>query len=136
MMLCVSTSTTSQEPFSTWSETQNQVRTKREIATTNNNNICVKLDTAERQQTTSTKLSGGGLTAAPVPAGIVVNGQVIGDKQIPPDGVIHTYFNRFGILHQALGVRLEVSTHDISVYQNNKWIKILWSEAASLKGTK
>lgn len=70
------------------------------------------------------------------PSGIVVNGQVIGDKKIPPDGVINTYFSRFGILHQALGVRLEVSTQDISVFQSGKWIKILWSEAASLKGTK
>ncbi|XP_075870501.1 inter-alpha-trypsin inhibitor heavy chain H3-like isoform X2 [Nelusetta ayraudi] len=67
-------------------------------------------------------------------SGIVVNGQVIGDKKIPPNGVINTYFSRFGILHQALGVRLEVSTQDISVFQDGKWIKILWSEAASLKG--
>lgn len=81
-------------------------------------------------------LSGGGLTEASVSSGIMVNGQVIGDKQIPPNGVINTYFSRFGILHQALGVRMEVSTHDISVFQNGKWIKILWSEAASLKGTK
>lgn len=84
----------------------------------------------------STKLSGGGITEAAVSSGITVNGQIIGDKQIPPDGVINTYFSRFGILHQALGVRLEVSTQDIAVFQDRKWIKIAWSEAASLKGTK
>uniref|UniRef100_A0A665UMY7 Inter-alpha-trypsin inhibitor heavy chain H3 n=1 Tax=Echeneis naucrates TaxID=173247 RepID=A0A665UMY7_ECHNA len=40
--------------------------------------------------------------------GILVNGQIIGDKKIPPNGRINTYFWRFGIIHQALGVRLEV----------------------------
>lgn len=71
-----------------------------------------------------------------VSSGILVNGQTIGDKKIPPDGVINTYFCRFGIIHQTLGVRLEVSTRAISVFQDGKWIKLLWSEAASLKGSK
>uniref|UniRef100_A0A4W6FCU0 Inter-alpha-trypsin inhibitor heavy chain H3 n=1 Tax=Lates calcarifer TaxID=8187 RepID=A0A4W6FCU0_LATCA len=48
-------------------------------------------------------------------SGILVNGQIIGDKKIPPDGKINTYFWRFGIIHQTLGVRLEVSTREISV---------------------
>uniref|UniRef100_A0A667YT57 Inter-alpha-trypsin inhibitor heavy chain 3 n=1 Tax=Myripristis murdjan TaxID=586833 RepID=A0A667YT57_9TELE len=30
-------------------------------------------------------------------SGILVNGQTIGDKKIPPDGKINTYFGRFGI---------------------------------------
>uniref|UniRef100_G3P4X6 Inter-alpha-trypsin inhibitor heavy chain H3 n=1 Tax=Gasterosteus aculeatus aculeatus TaxID=481459 RepID=G3P4X6_GASAC len=47
--------------------------------------------------------------------GILVNGQTIGDKKIPPDGKINTYFGRFGIVHHILGVRLEVSTEDISL---------------------
>lgn len=81
-------------------------------------------------------MRGGGLTEAAVSSGITVNGQIIGDKQVPPDGVINTYFSRFGILHQTLGVKLEVSTQDISVFQDGKWIKIQWSEAVSLKGTK
>ncbi|XP_059184472.1 inter-alpha-trypsin inhibitor heavy chain H3-like [Centropristis striata] len=66
--------------------------------------------------------------------GILVNGQTIGDKKIPPDGKINTYFWRFGIVHQTLGVRLEVSTRDISVFQDGKRVKLLWSDTASVKG--
>uniref|UniRef100_A0A665UNT7 Inter-alpha-trypsin inhibitor heavy chain H3 n=1 Tax=Echeneis naucrates TaxID=173247 RepID=A0A665UNT7_ECHNA len=65
--------------------------------------------------------------------GILVNGQIIGDKKIPPNGRINTYFWRFGIIHQALGVRLEVSTRDISVFQDSNRAKLLWSDSASLK---
>ncbi|KAG7229604.1 hypothetical protein INR49_012643 [Caranx melampygus] len=67
-------------------------------------------------------------------SGILVNGQIIGDKKIPPDGKINTYFWRFGIIHRTLGVRLEVSTQDISVFQDGQRIKLLWSDTASLKG--
>ncbi|KAM3878582.1 inter-alpha-trypsin inhibitor heavy chain H3-like [Diretmus argenteus] len=67
-------------------------------------------------------------------SGILVNGQTIGDKKVAPDGKINTYFGRFGIVHQALGVRLEVTTEYISVSQDSKWVKLLWSDAASLKG--
>ncbi|XP_078104029.1 inter-alpha-trypsin inhibitor heavy chain H3a isoform X2 [Sander vitreus] len=66
--------------------------------------------------------------------GILVNGQIIGDKKIAPDGKMNTYFWRFGIIHQTLGVRLEVSTQDISVLQDGKWVKLLWSDTASVKG--
>uniref|UniRef100_A0A674DNP0 Inter-alpha-trypsin inhibitor heavy chain H3 n=1 Tax=Salmo trutta TaxID=8032 RepID=A0A674DNP0_SALTR len=48
-------------------------------------------------------------------AGILVNGQTIGDKKVAPDGKVNAYFGRFGIVHQGLGVRLEVTTHDITV---------------------
>uniref|UniRef100_A0A4W6FCP5 Inter-alpha-trypsin inhibitor heavy chain H3 n=1 Tax=Lates calcarifer TaxID=8187 RepID=A0A4W6FCP5_LATCA len=58
-------------------------------------------------------------------SGILVNGQIIGDKKIPPDGKINTYFWRFGIIHQTLGVRLEVSTREISVFQDGKRVKLL-----------
>uniref|UniRef100_A0A669DED9 Inter-alpha-trypsin inhibitor heavy chain H3 n=1 Tax=Oreochromis niloticus TaxID=8128 RepID=A0A669DED9_ORENI len=51
-------------------------------------------------------------------SGILVNGEIIGDKKTPPDGKINTYFWRFGIVHQTLGVRLEVSTEDISLFQD------------------
>ncbi|XP_040889346.1 inter-alpha-trypsin inhibitor heavy chain H3-like [Toxotes jaculatrix] len=67
-------------------------------------------------------------------SGILVNGQIIGDKKIPPDGKINTYFWRFGIVHRTLGVRLEVSTQDISVFQDGKRVRLLWSDTASLKG--
>ncbi|XP_078023563.1 inter-alpha-trypsin inhibitor heavy chain H3-like [Epinephelus lanceolatus] len=66
--------------------------------------------------------------------GILVNGETIGDKKIPPDGKINTYFWRFGIIHQTLGVRLEVSTQEISVLQDGKQVKVLWSDTAALKG--
>uniref|UniRef100_A0A669DZD3 Inter-alpha-trypsin inhibitor heavy chain H3 n=1 Tax=Oreochromis niloticus TaxID=8128 RepID=A0A669DZD3_ORENI len=58
-------------------------------------------------------------------SGILVNGEIIGDKKTPPDGKINTYFWRFGIVHQTLGVRLEVSTEDISLFQDGKWVKLL-----------
>ncbi|XP_029286475.1 inter-alpha-trypsin inhibitor heavy chain H3-like [Cottoperca gobio] len=66
--------------------------------------------------------------------GILVNGQIIGDKKIPPDGKIKTYFWRFGIVHQSLGLKLEVSTQDILVLQDGKQVKLLWSDTASVKG--
>ncbi|XP_008283655.1 inter-alpha-trypsin inhibitor heavy chain H3-like isoform X2 [Stegastes partitus] len=68
-------------------------------------------------------------------SGFVVNGQIIGKKKFAPDGKSNTYFGRFGIGHQKLGVRLEVSTQDISVFHNGKHFKLLWSDATSLKET-
>uniref|UniRef100_A0A8C7GDR8 Inter-alpha-trypsin inhibitor heavy chain H3 n=1 Tax=Oncorhynchus kisutch TaxID=8019 RepID=A0A8C7GDR8_ONCKI len=67
-------------------------------------------------------------------AGILVNGQTIGDKKVAPDGKVNTYFGRFGIIHQGLGVRLEVTTHDITVSQDGKQAKLFWSDTTSLKG--
>ncbi|XP_055724424.1 inter-alpha-trypsin inhibitor heavy chain H3-like [Salvelinus fontinalis] len=67
-------------------------------------------------------------------AGILVNGQTIGDKKVAPDGKVNTYFGRFGIVHQGLGVRLEVTTHDITVSQDGKQAKLFWSDTTSLKG--
>uniref|UniRef100_A0A672I1P3 Inter-alpha-trypsin inhibitor heavy chain 3 n=1 Tax=Salarias fasciatus TaxID=181472 RepID=A0A672I1P3_SALFA len=58
-------------------------------------------------------------------SGIVVHGQIIGDKKISPDGTMNTYFGSFGIIHQTLGVRLEVNTQEISVFQDNKQVKLL-----------
>ncbi|KAM7423107.1 hypothetical protein PAMA_010911 [Pampus argenteus] len=68
-------------------------------------------------------------------SGFVVNGQIIGKKKVVPDGNINTYFGRFGITHQKLGVKLEVSTQDISVFHNGKQVKLLWSDIAFLKET-
>uniref|UniRef100_A0A672I0G4 Inter-alpha-trypsin inhibitor heavy chain H3 n=1 Tax=Salarias fasciatus TaxID=181472 RepID=A0A672I0G4_SALFA len=67
-------------------------------------------------------------------SGIVVHGQIIGDKKISPDGTMNTYFGSFGIIHQTLGVRLEVNTQEISVFQDNKQVKLLWSDTAAVKG--
>ncbi|XP_047202366.1 inter-alpha-trypsin inhibitor heavy chain H3-like isoform X1 [Girardinichthys multiradiatus] len=67
-------------------------------------------------------------------SGVFVNGQIIGDKKIPPNGKMNTYFWRFGIIQQTLGVRLQVTTQDISVLQDGKEVKLLWTDTASLKG--
>lgn len=69
-------------------------------------------------------------------SGILVNGQTIGDKKIAPNGKVNTYFGRLGIVHRGLGVKLEVTTQNITVFQDGKRVKLLWSEAASLKGAK
>ncbi|XP_075951955.1 inter-alpha-trypsin inhibitor heavy chain H3-like [Anarhichas minor] len=68
-------------------------------------------------------------------SGFVVNGQIIGKKKVVQDGNINTYFGRFGIIHQKLGLRLEVSTQDIIVFYEGKRIKLLWSDTASIKET-
>ncbi|XP_019736943.1 inter-alpha-trypsin inhibitor heavy chain H3a isoform X2 [Hippocampus comes] len=67
-------------------------------------------------------------------SGILVNGQIIGDKQIPADGKIYTYFWRFGIIHRNLGVKMEVSTNGISVFQDDSRLKLRWSNTTSIKG--
>ncbi|XP_070708538.1 inter-alpha-trypsin inhibitor heavy chain H3-like [Pempheris klunzingeri] len=66
-------------------------------------------------------------------SGFVVNGQIIGKKKVVPDGKMNTYFGRFGIVHERLGVRLEVSTQDISAFYDGRQVRLLWSDAASVK---
>uniref|UniRef100_A0A3P9BY46 Inter-alpha-trypsin inhibitor heavy chain H3 n=1 Tax=Maylandia zebra TaxID=106582 RepID=A0A3P9BY46_9CICH len=66
-------------------------------------------------------------------SGFVVNGQIISKKKVALDGNVNTYFGRFGITHQNLGVRLDVSIQDISVLYNDKQVKLLWSDATSLR---
>ncbi|XP_073324182.1 inter-alpha-trypsin inhibitor heavy chain H3-like isoform X2 [Pagrus major] len=68
-------------------------------------------------------------------SGFVVNGQIIGKKKVVPDGKINTYFGRLGIIHGKLGLRLEVSTQDISVFYDGKQVNLLWSDAVSSKET-
>ncbi|XP_056292985.1 inter-alpha-trypsin inhibitor heavy chain H3-like [Pseudoliparis swirei] len=68
--------------------------------------------------------------------GILVNGEILGDKKVSPNGKLNTYFCRFGIEHRALGLKLDVSTHDISVTQDGKRVTYLWSDTASVKGPK
>ncbi|XP_019942173.2 inter-alpha-trypsin inhibitor heavy chain H3-like isoform X1 [Paralichthys olivaceus] len=66
-------------------------------------------------------------------SGFLVNGQIIGKKNVVPNGNTNTYFGRFGISHRKLGVSLEVSTQDISIFHNGKHVKLLWSDRASIK---
>lgn len=66
----------------------------------------------------------------------MVNGQIIGKKKFAPESKVNTYFGRFGISHERLGVRLDVSTRDISVLYGGREVKLLWSNTASIKETK
>ncbi|XP_076124801.1 inter-alpha-trypsin inhibitor heavy chain H3-like [Alosa pseudoharengus] len=65
--------------------------------------------------------------------GIVVNGQTIGDKKVDPGSKLNTYFGRFGIVHQTLGIQLVVSTDGITVFLNKKTTQFDWSETILAK---
>lgn len=118
--LCASTSMTNREPFSTWSLTQSQVRT-------------VRSPTSEQRESWETTINSNNVL---VFAGFVVNGQIISKHKVVPGGPVKTYFGRLGISHHKLGLRLEVSTRDISVFHDGKRVKLLWSDAASIKENK
>ncbi|KAJ8372902.1 hypothetical protein AAFF_G00276060 [Aldrovandia affinis] len=66
-------------------------------------------------------------------SGVVVNGQTIGDKKVDPGSKINTYFGRFGVIHQKLGLQLEVTTQSITVFQGGAQTSLSWSNTASLK---
>ncbi|XP_052466258.1 inter-alpha-trypsin inhibitor heavy chain H3 [Carassius gibelio] len=66
--------------------------------------------------------------------GIVVNGQTIGDKKVIPGTKVQTYFGRFGIVHEKFGIRLMVSTKEISVSEKGKQAKFFWTDTATVKG--
>ncbi|XP_037636278.1 inter-alpha-trypsin inhibitor heavy chain H3-like isoform X2 [Sebastes umbrosus] len=68
-------------------------------------------------------------------SGFMVNGQIIGKKKVIPDGNVKTYFGRFGIIHQKFGLRLEVSTEDISVFYGGRQLVLPWSDTFSIKDT-
>ncbi|KAM9813385.1 inter-alpha-trypsin inhibitor heavy chain H3-like [Neosynchiropus ocellatus] len=66
--------------------------------------------------------------------GILINGQTIGDKKVSANSTINTYFWRFGIIHQKFGLKIDVTTRYITVFQNDKRIKLLWSDLGLIKG--
>ncbi|XP_056591544.1 inter-alpha-trypsin inhibitor heavy chain H3a [Triplophysa dalaica] len=66
--------------------------------------------------------------------GIVVNGQTIGDKKVAPGKKVNTYFGRFGIIHERFGIRLMVSTKEISVSEEGKQAKVFWTDTGTIKG--
>ncbi|XP_057702098.1 inter-alpha-trypsin inhibitor heavy chain H3-like isoform X2 [Corythoichthys intestinalis] len=68
-------------------------------------------------------------------SGFVVNGEIIAKKKLVTDQKMDTYFGRLGISHKALGIKLEVNTQNISVFQGGKQVKMLWTDFASLKDT-
>uniref|UniRef100_A0A673JTZ4 Inter-alpha-trypsin inhibitor heavy chain H3 n=1 Tax=Sinocyclocheilus rhinocerous TaxID=307959 RepID=A0A673JTZ4_9TELE len=70
------------------------------------------------------------------PTGIVVNGQIIGDKKIIPGNKMHTYFGRFGIVNEKFGIRLMVSTKEILVSERGKHANFSWTNNKTLEGLK
>jgi len=66
----------------------------------------------------------------------LVNGQTIGDKKVIPGEKVNTYFGRFGIVHEKFGIRLTVSTKEISVSDEGKQAKFFWTDTATVKGPK
>ncbi|XP_026098274.1 inter-alpha-trypsin inhibitor heavy chain H3 [Carassius auratus] len=66
--------------------------------------------------------------------GIVVNGQIIGDKKVIPGSKMHTYFGSFGIVHEKFGIRLMVSTKEILVSERGKQAKFSWTNNKTLEG--
>ncbi|KAK1799552.1 hypothetical protein P4O66_000433 [Electrophorus voltai] len=66
--------------------------------------------------------------------GFVVNGQTIGDKKMISGSTTHTYFGHFGIIHEEFGIRVMVTTREITVSEQGKQKTILWSEMSSVKG--
>ncbi|KAL0181697.1 hypothetical protein M9458_024103, partial [Cirrhinus mrigala] len=62
------------------------------------------------------------------------NGQIIGDKKVIPGSKMHTYFGRFGIVHEKLGIRLLVSTKEISVSEDGKQVDFSWTNNKTLEG--
>ncbi|XP_030634237.1 inter-alpha-trypsin inhibitor heavy chain H3-like [Chanos chanos] len=67
-------------------------------------------------------------------SGIFVNGQTIENKKADRGSQVNTYFGRFGIIHENLGVKLMVSTKEIVISESDEQIKLVWSDTASIKG--
>uniref|UniRef100_A0A3B4DXK1 Inter-alpha-trypsin inhibitor heavy chain H3 n=1 Tax=Pygocentrus nattereri TaxID=42514 RepID=A0A3B4DXK1_PYGNA len=65
--------------------------------------------------------------------GFVVNGQTIGDKKVEPGSKGHTYFGRFGIIHEKFNIRLMVTTREILVSEQGKHEELLWSKTSTVK---
>ncbi|KAI1890884.1 hypothetical protein AGOR_G00158200 [Albula goreensis] len=66
-------------------------------------------------------------------SGVVVNGQTVGDKKLEPGHKLNTYFGRFGIVHQKLRFKLEVTTEIITVLQDGTNTSLPWSSTQTLK---
>ncbi|XP_078059846.1 inter-alpha-trypsin inhibitor heavy chain H3-like [Mustelus asterias] len=62
----------------------------------------------------------------------VVNGELIGEKQIQNNMKINTYFGKFGILNNKMDLKVEVSTKMITVFHGEDKLIFPWSATASL----
>ncbi|XP_066526181.1 inter-alpha-trypsin inhibitor heavy chain H3 isoform X2 [Hoplias malabaricus] len=67
-------------------------------------------------------------------SGFVINGQTIGDKKLEPGSKRHTYFGRFGIVHEKFEIRLMVTTRQILVSEQGKHEELLWTKTYTVKG--
>ncbi|MBN3285616.1 ITIH3 inhibitor, partial [Polyodon spathula] len=65
--------------------------------------------------------------------GITVNGQTIGDKKVDPNKKLNTYFGKFGIVNEKLGLRLEVTTQIIEITSGKEKMAFTWSDTVSIK---
>uniref|UniRef100_A0A8C6UJY6 Inter-alpha-trypsin inhibitor heavy chain H3 n=1 Tax=Neogobius melanostomus TaxID=47308 RepID=A0A8C6UJY6_9GOBI len=67
-------------------------------------------------------------------SGFVVNGEIIGKTVAGDEAHMKTYFGRFGITHDSLGLRLEVSTQDIILTQDDgEHVRLLWSNTTTVQ---
>ncbi|XP_039519163.1 inter-alpha-trypsin inhibitor heavy chain H3 isoform X2 [Pimephales promelas] len=66
--------------------------------------------------------------------GIIVNGQIIGDKKVTPGSKMHTYFGHFGIAYEKFGIKLMVSTKEISLSEEGKQTTLSWTNNRTIKG--
>jgi len=65
-----------------------------------------------------------------------VNGQIIGDKKVTPGSKMHTYFGHFGIAYEKFGIKLMVSTKEISLSEEGKQTTLSWTNNRTIKGLK
>ncbi|KAJ3602963.1 hypothetical protein NHX12_030707 [Muraenolepis orangiensis] len=69
-------------------------------------------------------------------SGFLVNAELVAKKMKKGavGGKVNTYVGRLGVVHQTLGVRLEVTTKGITLSQDSRQVKLLWSDPSALRG--
>ncbi|XP_048462661.1 inter-alpha-trypsin inhibitor heavy chain H3-like [Rhincodon typus] len=64
--------------------------------------------------------------------GFVVNGQLIGVKEVKDNKKMKTYFGKLGIANNKMDVKVEISTEIIAINHGDDEITFPWSETVSL----
>ncbi|XP_032893214.1 inter-alpha-trypsin inhibitor heavy chain H3-like isoform X2 [Amblyraja radiata] len=64
--------------------------------------------------------------------GFVVNGQVIGYKNVEKNNKLSTYFGKFGIVNSNMDVKMEISTQVITVFHGEDKMVFPWSATTSV----
>lgn len=65
------------------------------------------------------------------PAGIVINGQLVGAKK-PNNGKLSTYFGKLGFYFQSEDVKIEISTEAITLSGGSSTFALSWSDTAQV----